>query len=247
VPRRRLAPACSHGLTGLLVCDNHCPNQMGRNDRQLTLPIRSRGDRREGAGCKPAPGRRTAPHRRRAKHDRHCPSHVTLRACADVPSLRGDRLSRILQRTLGAANRGDFRVLHFSLQRDHMHLLVEADGPLGFRRGVQGLAVRLAKAVNRLVGRRGRVWASRYHCRLLRTPREVRNALVYVLNNWRKHERDVRGLDPSSSARFFDGWQNVVPVAVAAPVARARTWLVRVGWRRYGAIAIAESPRARSA
>ena len=134
-------------------------------------------------------------------------------------------------------------MLHFSLQRDHVHLLVEADGPLAFRRGVQGLAVRLAKAVNRRLGRRGRVWDSRYHSRLLRTPREVRNALVYVLNNWRKHLRSVVGLDPASSARFFDGWRGVVPVAGAIPVARARTWLVRVGWRRHGAIAVDESPR----
>jgi len=107
---------------------------------------------------------------------------------------------------------------------------------------LQGLAVRLAKAVNRQLGRHGRVWASRYHSRLLRTPREVRNALVYVLNNWRKHERAARGVDPLSSARFFDGWRNVVPVTIAGPVARARTWLVRVGWRWYGAIAIAEGP-----
>jgi hypothetical protein len=168
---------------------------------------------------------------------------VTLRACADVPSLRSGRLSKIVQRALGAANREDFRVLHFSLQRDHVHLLVEADGSLRFCRGMQGLAVRLAKAVNRLLGRCGRVWESRYHCRLLRTPREVRNALVYVLNNWRKHERGVRGLDPLSSARFFDGWRNVVPVVIAAPVALARTWLVRVGWRRHGTIGIAECPR----
>jgi hypothetical protein len=99
----------------------------------------------------------------------------------------------------GAANHEAFRVLHFSLQRDHVHLLVEADGSLGFRRGVQGLAVRLAKAVNRLL---------------------------------------------APSARFFDGWRNVVAVKVAGPIARARTWLARVGWRRHGAISIAESPRA---
>jgi hypothetical protein len=84
---------------------------------------------------------------------------------------------------------------------------VEADEPPRFERGVRGLAIRVAKAVNRALGRRGRVWADRYHAHLLRTPREVRNALVYVLNNFRKHVRGARGLDPRSSARWFDGWR----------------------------------------
>jgi REP element-mobilizing transposase RayT len=105
-------------------------------------------------------------HRRRAAHDSHCPAHVTLRAHADVPSFRGDRLSKVLKCALGAANRAGFRVLHFSLQRDHVHLLVEADCSLRFCRGMQGLAVRLAKAANRCLGRRGRVWDSRYHSRV---------------------------------------------------------------------------------
>jgi len=79
-------------------------------------------------------------------------------------------------------------------------LLVEADTPTGFERGVRGLAIRVAKAVNRVLARHGRVWGVRYHARLLRTPREVRNALVYVLNNFRKHFHAARGLDPCSSA-----------------------------------------------
>jgi hypothetical protein len=108
---------------------------------------------------------------------------------------------------LVATNRSGFRVLQFSVQADHVHLLLEADSPTGFDRGVRGLAVRVAKAVNGVLGRRGRVWADRFHARLLRTPREVRNALVYVLNNVRKHIGRVRGMDPCSSARWFDGWK----------------------------------------
>jgi hypothetical protein len=135
-------------------------------------------------------------------------------------------------------------VLHYSVQRDHVHLLVEADDPTHFERGVRGLAIRIAKAVNRAIARRGRVWGDRYHTRLLRTPREVRNALVYVLNNFRKHLRDARGLDPQSSARWFDGWRGgVAQVVESSPVARARTWLVRIGWRRCGLIDVAEGPR----
>ncbi len=140
-------------------------------------------------------------------------------------------------------NRVD-RSFHVSIQADHLHLLVEADGPTGFERGVRGLAIRVAKAVNGALGRRGRVWGDRYHARLLRTPREVRNALVYVLNNVRKHIRAARGLDPCSSARWFQGWRQAVGRADGeCPVARARTWLARVGWLRHGLIDVAEAPK----
>src|SRR5262249_22714935 len=75
---------------------------------------------------------------------------------------------------------------HFSVQSDHIHLLVEADEPAALVRGMQGLAIRVAKSVNRALKRCGAVWADRFHARTLRTPREVRNALVYVLNNVKK-------------------------------------------------------------
>jgi len=122
--------------------------------------------------------------------------------------------------------------------------VVEADGPTAFERGVRGLAIRVAKAVNRVLGRRGRVWGGRYHARLLRTPREVRNAFVYVLQNVRKHVRGARGLDSCSSARWFDGWRRPPGAIVEpSPVVQARTWLARVGWRRGGLIDVEECPR----
>jgi hypothetical protein len=137
-----------------------------------------------------------------------------------------------------------FRVLQFSVQVDHVHLLVEAEGTSALRGGVQGLAIRIARAVNRALGRCGRVWGDRFHARMLRTPREVRNVLVYVLNNFRKHVPGARGLDPCSSARWFAGWRNrATTMAEAVPVASARTWLARVGWRRHGLIDVEEAPR----
>src|SRR6185295_18956019 len=174
--------------------------------RQLELTIRSWGGLRRGAGRKPAPGRRAVPHRRRVVHDRRCPAHVTLRATSGLPSLRYERPFGAIRAALMAANAARYRVLQFSVQADHLHLLVEADEPTGFERGVRGLAIRVAKAVNRALGRAGRVWGDRYHARMLRTPREVRNALVYVLNNWRKHVPGARGFDSRSSAAWFEGW-----------------------------------------
>src|SRR5262245_45844057 len=202
------------------------------------------GGRRANAGRKPAAGRRRMSHRKREQHDAHCPAHVTLRAAVGLTSLRADRVFPAVRSALVAATSSRFRVLHFSVQSDHLHLLVEADTPTGFERGVRGLAIRVAKAVNRILGRRGRVWSDRYHSRLLRTPREVRNAIVYVLNNWRKHVRGARGLDARSSAAWFDGWSRApARVGEASPVVAPRTWLARVGWRRRGLIDVNEAPR----
>ena len=151
-----------------------------------------------------------------------------------------------LERALRAASRGSFRLLQFSVQSDHLHLLVEADEPTRLARGVQGLAVRTAKAINRVLRRRGAVWAERYHAHALKTPREVRNALIYVLNNFRKHVPGARGLDPRSSAAWFTGWCGVVATVVGrSPVAAPRTWLGAVSWRRRGLIAIEEASRRR--
>ena len=182
------------------------------------------------------------PHVRRTRHEARCPVHVTLRASADGPSLRSERLLVPIQNAFRAATTARFRVLEFSIQTDHLHLLVEANGPTGFERGVRGLAIRIARLINRLCGRRGAVWADRYHARVLRTPREVRNALVYVLNNFKKHLRAACGLDAYSSARWFTGWCTLRASDEASPVARAETWLARVGWRKGGLIDVDESP-----
>lgn len=211
--------------------------------QQLELPVPTWGGHREGAGRKPTPGRRSVPHLRRAPHSPRCPAHVTLRAAAGLPSLRNERLFALMQPKLAAASRNGFRLLHFSVQSNHIHLLVEADEPTRLARGVQGLAIRVAKAINRVLHRRGAVWGDRYHSRTLRTPREVRNALVYVLNNWRKHLSRADGLDSRSSAAWFDGWRGILPARVGRmPVVSPRTWLARVGWRRHGPIEAGESP-----
>ena len=115
-------------------------------------------------------------------------------------------------------------------------------------RGVQGLATRMARAVNRVADRSGKVFGDRYHARILKTPREVRLALAYVLRNARRHGL-VRGrtsatwVDPYSSAAVFDGWRTkVTGPAFDLPVSKARTWLLAVGWRRSGLLDPAIAP-----
>jgi hypothetical protein len=150
--------------------------------------------------------------------------------------------------------RRKFRVVHYSLQRDHVHMLVEADGKHALGRGMKAVGARLARAVNRVFGRRGGVLDGRYHVRALRTPLEVRRALAYVLLNARRHWAKRHGhapavrLDEASSGRWFDGWKtNNRLVAGSAlrdrrEVSRAHTWLLRLGWRRHGLVDAAEVP-----
>ncbi len=155
----------------------------------------------------------------------------------------------MLERAFGAgSDRFGFRLTEYSIQSNHLHLLVEAKDRNALARGMQGLSVRVAKALNKLWQRRGKVFADRYHGRILRSPREVRDVLVYVLRNHVRHGIALLGVDAWSSGRWFDGWREGGETMVAlaspltSPLARARTWLLRVGWRRRGRIAFTEAP-----
>jgi len=215
-----------------------------RTAKQLEFHLPSWGGRRPGTGRKPASGRRSVPHRSRPVHEPRHPVHVTMRLCEGLPSLRSERVFVAMKRAFASASNHGFRVLHFSVQNDHVHLLVEADGPPRLSSGMRGLAIRTAKAINRTVCRHGPVWADRFHARALSTPREVRNALVYVLQNWKKHETGAVGIDPRSSGAWFVGWRDVLPcVRERSPVAAARTWVLRCGWWRHGRISHADGPR----
>ena len=153
---------------------------------------------------------------------------------------------RVLREAFGAAKeRFGLRLVHYSVQGNHLHLLVETTASEALGRAMQGLGIRIARRLNAELGRRGKVLADRYHARPLKTPREVRNALAYVLLNHRHHAatRPVSvaslAVDAYSSARFFDGWSRKLVSARAGPdeeVASPRTWLLRTGWRRHGLI-----------
>ncbi len=141
-----------------------------------------------------------------------------------------------------------FRVVQFSVQRDHVHLIIEARDADVLSRALRGLAIRLARAINRALETRGPVWGDRYHARELSTPRAVRNAIVYVLMNAKKHgARIASGIDRFSSAPWFDGFTSRVNAPDEPPsVFAARTWLCGVGWRKRGLVRFDEKPVAPS-
>jgi REP element-mobilizing transposase RayT len=187
-------------------------------------------------------------HERREAFGATVPLHVTLRLVAGVPSLRRHGALRIIQRAIAAAgHEAYFRVIHYAVIGNHIHLIVEAEGAEALARGMHALEVRLARRLNRFCERNGKFFAERYHARPLRTPRETRNAIRYVLNNQRAHEAR-RGeklardwVDPFSSAYWFDGWRDPVRLReprqrellnVPCPTAPPTVWLLTTGWRR---------------
>jgi hypothetical protein len=151
---------------------------------------------------------------------------------------------------IGAADSLAAGFCQFSVQHNHVHLVVEAKDPVALARALQGMAIRMAKGLNGLMGRKGAVFADRYHARSLATPTEVRRALVYVLGNARKHLLSVGGrpsgnwMDPYSSATWFTGWAaSGSPQYGPAPVAPPATWLLVEGYLRAGGrLRVEEAP-----
>jgi REP element-mobilizing transposase RayT len=223
---------------------------MPRRNAQLTLPRTSGwGGARKGAGRKPKGEWAGVPHVARPAHQARHPVHATFKALPRVGSLREVQVYNAIEEAIARASRPECRIVHFSVQGDHLHCIIEASDRAALLRGLRGLAIRLARAINGALGQQGRVWADRYHARALKTPSEVRRALVYVLQNWRKAVRGAQYLDGCSSARFFDGWRGPRPPwslpgpGERAPVWAARTWLLTTGWRRLGLIGFDEAPR----
>jgi REP element-mobilizing transposase RayT len=174
-----------------------------------------------------------------------------LKVKRDVPALRSAKLVAELERSWRmACERRRFRLVHYSIQNDHVHLIAEASSARDLACGLKAIVARFARAANRVFHRTGRVLADRCHVHVLRTPREVRNAIAYVLLNARRHLAKrgrrlprIAGIDPASSGRWFSGWRKCAPPSHDPPaVAAPRTWLLAVGWRKRGLIELAEVP-----
>ncbi len=236
-------------------------------NRQLELPRldknqQRRGGKRRGAGHKPKGFRAGVTHAKRAELDPSKPLHITLRVVAAVAALRSEKAYRAIRRALvvTAFNQLGLRICHFSVQRNHVHLICEADNNAGLTRGMQSFKISTAKQLNRELRRRGTVFADRYHVEILATPTQASHAISYVLNNWRKHgeHRNTAGLyrgriDPFSSGAQFYGWSmprwrtSLYPrgyerAAIAAPL----TWLLGVGYLRGRPISVFSVPSTRA-
>ena len=221
------------------------------------------GGKRKGAGRKAAKGpdgkRLHSSHGTRESFTWSRPVHVTVRVRRGLPSLRGAVLAPVVLKALEAGNeREGFRLVHFSVQSTHWHLVCEAEGPAALAAAIKGLNVRIARAINKQLGRKGKVIEDRYHLEVLRSPTQVRNAVRYVLRNGEKHgvhaalrHGDPRPCpDPMTSAAWFGYWQegelNVLATQSAATIVRpAQCYLLGEGLRRLGRLSLCAAAPAR--
>jgi REP element-mobilizing transposase RayT len=222
---------------------------------QVEMTFRTHGGKRPGAGRKPKgkqPGER---HAARAVHDRRHPVHVTIRVVGSASGLRRkDIYLAVREATIVTAKREDFRIVHMSIQRDHIRLIVEAESNKALSNGVRGFSISAARQINKAITMRGgdrrtgKVIDGRYHARALTSPRAVRSAIAYCLCNWRHHGEDRADfarawkVDPFSSGAVFSGWKELESSPILWPlrptylpliVFRPRTWLLARGWQEH--------------
>jgi REP element-mobilizing transposase RayT len=230
---------------------------MGRQG-ELDLPKldkngQLRGGKRPGAGRPCQRARPSEKHKKRAPFRASEPLHVVTRIVPRVGSLRRRALyAAIRDATITVAKHENARIVHLSIQRTHLHLIVEAKHKTALATTMQSFLISAARMINRALAQRGTVFGDRYHATILRTPRQVRNCVAYVLNNWRRHNED-RGrtwlVDPFSSAISFGGWKELDGLGFRPPPTYAslivwfpKTWLLATGWRKHGRIGAFEIP-----
>lgn len=226
-----------------------------------------RGGKRKGAG-RPAkrPHRPSERHVTRLRFNRLTVLHVTLRLVDNYGSLRNrESFLAIRRATQAVLDRADFRIVHASPETDHLHLVVEAESNDALTRGMQAFQISAAQHLNRVKSRRldrrvrGKVFADRYHARVVGSPTQARNTLNYVLNNWRRHLHDDANapaahrfwdVDYMSSAVSFAGWKeletrpfqyDVIP-ELRLCVSPPHSWLLAAGWRKAGPISMYAVP-----
>jgi putative transposase len=223
--------------------------------RHVQQQLFRRGGKRKRAGRKPKGSRAGSPHRKRPDFKSDHPLHVVMRVVAAVGSMRRRSMYKaVREATITAALRERFRITHVSIQRTHVHMLVEAENKHALARGMQGFQISAARHINTALGdkcrrRRGPVFTDRYHLTVIKSPTQARNAIGYVLSNFRKHREDREGLpstwlvDPFSSGILFPDWTELDGKAVMWPwrdtydpliVRRPQGWLLAEGWKKAG-------------
>ena len=257
----------------------HVQQTLRLPDKNGQMRGRRKGDPKPRNGKKlgrPPKGKRAgSPHKERPELKAWWPVHVVLRVHADIENMRKRHLYQALReatiavalRELSFGTDDAFRIVHISIQHNHVHMLVEAANKTALSRGMQSFQISAAKHINRMYSehaglerrRRGTVFPDRFHQEIIKTPRQARRALSYVLNNWRKHREDrprwtrTWKVDPFSTGALFSGWKERAdantlfrwpttyePLVVYVP----QTWLLRTGWQKHGAISFHEVPSA---
>lgn len=219
-----------------------------RNTHQTAAQLKFKavngwGGKRRGAGRKNQSGK--VSHSKREKVDFKRPLHLTLKVRDPKWSLRCGEIAAAFKNSAKGAQKFGLRILHYSLLKDHIHILVEARNNEDLARGMRSFGARMGKAIRKIVGGRGAIFKGRFHLRVVTNPTQMRNTLAYVLQNFSKHTRLLKHVDAYSSAPYFGQWRKLfgrgagpildglsrpppLPDFLCAPV----SWLAREGWRR---------------
>jgi putative transposase len=226
--RERSSPSPSRSWLALPAPPpKHRRGKGGRRQQQTAFVVKAWGGPRRGAGRKPAGAKARVSHAARPLLAKDSAVHVTLRVVPGVTSLRKPKTFRAIVESLQKAkDRHGVRLVHWSVQGNHLHLIVEADSKGALSTAMQGLNIRVAKAINRAQGRRGRVFEDHYAARVLSGPTQVAHAIRYVLENLRHHAVQFGS---TVRAGFVDPCSSNAP---GAPAARPNAWVLAVGWRR---------------
>ncbi len=225
------------------------PKQINKNKSAAQLSfigVNGWGGKRRGAGRPNQSG--LVSHMKREDVDFKKPLHVTMKIRSQKWNLRCREVAAEFKRCARRAQVFGLRVLHYSLLRDHIHLIVEARGNDELAAGMRSFGASFGKALRKIFGGVGSVFAGRYHLHVLASPTETKRALAYVLQNFAKHSKLLAHLDAYSSAPYFDSWRTLFggglsPILQdhrASPIpdflCLPRSWLAREGWRRAVAI-----------
>ena len=223
--------------------------------RHVQQQLFRHGGKWRGAGRKPNGPRAGENHDARPDFKRQHPLHIVMRVTPAVGSLRRRKMYQAMRwATITAALRERFRIVHVSLQKTHVHLLVEADNKGALARGMQGFTISAARHINAALGdgthrRCGKVFADRYHLKVITSPTQAHHSIRYILSNWRHHGEDREGpastwlVDPFSTGILFPDWAELQDQPCMWPlretydpmfVRRPATWLLREGWKRGG-------------
>lgn len=209
------------------------------------LVLKSWGGKRKNAGRPNKTGR--VSHKKRGFIKRSEPMHVTWRLKEGHKlNLRANTVAAIFKKSALGAKEYGLRILHYSILKNHLHLIVEADDNATLESGIKSFAIRFSLGVRALINIKGSLFNGRYHLHILKTPREVKNAIAYVLQNFAKHTKLLLHIDQFSSAAWFGGWSKLFGAARAGPILEGRdgarklpeflspprTWLGREGWQR---------------
>jgi putative transposase len=200
--------------------------------------VKGWGGKRKSAGRKNRTS--TVNHMKREKVEAKFPIHITIKLKKGVVSLRGPKMVAAFKASLQKAKKRGLKVIHFALETNHAHLFAESDGNHQLRSGMASFGSCFGKAARRVTGGKGSVFQGRYHLQVLKSPRQTKNAMAYVLLNHSKHQGAKPYADHMSSAAFFGDWRALLgeryrvdqPLPRPEFLAKPSSWLARDGWRK---------------